>query len=762
MKNMKPNSLLRAAVLAATMLGAPAFAQDRAGPDIEKDWADFLAGARFETAMAAYDVLAEIGYVDASGEVDAEGCSEHKATLAAAVQAAPVSISLRRAAYLCADATGDKAATEDSLAYMVALSRNALRQAGDPAVSRPIRVLAPRDAMALLFSSGLDDIYEYYSLLHPSRFYPLVAVGWDDKVGIERHYAFDYVDALSTLRIDSPYQGKPVMRNSIAKSFVDSAAKGGTLAAIDAAAHAAASQESTLADKRAKLRFAATQGGVQSARTWLLMCAGNPEVRDCSDGLLDVLLGQAEKKQALPMVVLAFAYYEGIGTGADQESGWTLLDAAAKRWPEGAYAEFAGLWSGVHGDAALPAGVRERVEQAAQAGSRAARRFLILRKASAAKPQLDEADVSFLGSAEENGRGLGHGVLASYYDQRGEEKEKWQAMVRAAEAGDSASQAMYASVLLYGDGKRFANNESLGEEYARRAAQGGNAWSARVMAGRSMEAGDFGTAEGWLLGAAGSGDIDALMLLASLYLEARPGVSEGPQRAVEMYRMLATAGEGASARRALAELALKGEHGVVRDPAQALRWLKQDAERGDHDSELSLGGHYLQGDFGKVDEVEGTRWLQRAIKAGNEDAATSYASWLYYDKNTAESRARGMQLLADAHAAGNKGATNNYAWLLCTSPRAEVYDPKRGFEASKKLGAIETMPAGTLDTVAACYAANGDFARAVELQGRAAKQMSALATEKARKERNGKPFGFERRLDLYKAGARYEEVDRNE
>lgn len=760
---MKPDSLLHAAILAVAMLAAPAFAQDRAGPDIEKDWADFLAVARFDAAMSAYDVLAEVGYVDASGEVDTAACSKHKAALAAAVQAAPVSISLRRAAYLCSDATGDKAAAEDSLAYMVALSRNALRQAGDPAVSRPIRVLAPRDAMALLFSSGLDDIYEYYSLLYPTRYYPLVAVGWDDEAGIERHYAFDYVDVLSTLRVDSPYQGKPIMRNSFAKAFIDNAAKSGTLAAIDAAAHTAASLESTVADKRAKLRFAATQGGVQSARTWLLMCAGNPGIRDCSDGLLDVLLGQAEKKQALPMVVLAVAYHEGVGTPADEESGWTLLDAAAKRWPEGAYAEFAGLWSGIHGDAALPAGVQRRVEQAAQAGSRAARRFLVLRKASAPVPQLDETDVAFLGEAEENGRGLGHGVLASYYDQRGQEKEKWQATVKAAETGDPTAQAMYASALLYGDGKTFANDEALGEEYARRAAQGGNAWATRVMAGRSMETGDFGAAEGWLLGAAGSGNIDALMMLAGLYLDERPGVSEGPQHAVEMYRMLATAEEeGASARRALAELALKGEHGVEKDPAQALRWLEQDAERGDHASELMLGGHYLQGDFGKDGEAEGTRWLQRAIKAGNEDAVTSYASWLYYDKNTAESRARGLQLLADGYAANNRGATNNYAWLLCTSPRADVYDPEHGFEVSKKLGAVETMPAGTLDTVAACYAANGDFARAVELQSRAAKEMSALTTEQARKERDGKPFGYERRLGLYKAGKRYEEVDRNE
>lgn len=761
---MKAGALLCVTALAAAMSGASAFAQERAGPDVEKDWADFLAGAKYEKAMAAYDVLAEIGYVDASGDVDAARCGEHKAALAAAVRTAPVSISLRRAAYLCADATGDRAAAEAALADMVALSRDALKQVGDPAVARPIRVLTPRDAMALLFSSGLDEIYEYYSFPHPSRYYPLIAVGWDDNAKVERHYAFDYVDTLSALGLDSPHQGKPIVRNWIAKAFVDSAAKSGALAAIDSAAHAAAAQEDTLAEKRAKLRTAAAQGGVQSTRTWLLMCAGNPGAHDCSDGLLDALLGQAEKKQALPMVVLAFAYHDGIGTRADRESAWTLLDAAAKRWPDGAYAEFASLWSSVHGDAALPGGLQRRVEQAAEAGNRAARRFLVMRKVSASEPRLDPADVAFLSAVDENGRGRGYGVLADYYDRRGQEKEKWEATVEAAESGDATSQAMYASVLLYGDGKPLARDEARGVEYARRAAHGGNAWAAQALAGRSMLAGDFATAEGWLLGAAGSGNIDALMQLANLYLDARSGVSEGPQRAVEMYRMLATADgeDGAPARRELAELTLKGTHGVDKDPAQAMRWLKQDAERGDHDSEVMLGGHYLMGDFGKPDEAEGERWLQRAIKAGNKDAVTSYGSWLYYKKNTAESRARAMQLLAAAHAAGNKGASNNYAWLLCTSPLAEVYDPKRGLEASAELGAIETLPPGTLDTVAACYAATGDFARAVELQTRAAKEMSALTTDQARKERNGKPFGYERRLGLYKAGKRYEEVDHNE
>ncbi|GAB2508193.1 hypothetical protein GCM10027084_24090 [Pseudoxanthomonas sangjuensis] len=758
---MEMRAILVRLAFVPALFAAQASAAGKPAPDAAAMWERFLARGEYNATLAAYDALEAVGYDGV--EVDAEQCRQQAAVLASAVETAPVSIALRRAAYLCADATGDQTATEDALAQLVALSRHALKQAGDPAVAAPIRVLSPADAYALLASSGLEQLYEYYTLLRPARYFPLVLASWDEEAGVERHLAFDYVDAQQSLKVDSPYRGMPVVRDWVASGFVQGGAKSNGLAATDAMALKSAAAAGTVADKLAKLRNVAAAGGVQSAKAWLLLCVRNPDIEGCGDGLVDALLEQAEQKRAFPMTLLAYAYFDGIGTKADKPSAWVLLDGADKRWPGDAVAEFAALWTDAHPKAALPAGLAQRLARAENAGSRTAQRFLVWQKAYADKPQLDAGDIAFLSAPEENGRGLGYSVLADYYAglKQAQDESKWR--IKAAESGHAAQQAWYAGALLFGNDEGIARDDAGGMKFAVAAAHGGDIWTARYLSDRSVRSGNYVAAEGWLLSPADAGNIDAIMQLADLYAAERPGVSGNLERAVELYRLIAGQGDeaGAPARRALAELALEGR-GMAKDPAQAQRWLKQDAERGDHLSEILLAGHYLKGDFGKPDEAEGTRLLQRAIKAGDEDAVTSYGAWLYYDKDTAESRAQALKLLAEADAAGNKGATNNYVWLLCTSPRAEVYDPKRGLEISKRLGDVETLSPGVLDTVAACHAANGDFARAVELQARAAKEMAAYTTERARKERNGKPFGYERRLELYKAGKRYEEFEHNE
>lgn len=756
---MRMYRVLLSLAFALLLFGAPAFSADKPAQDPVKVWEEFLARGDYAGTVAAYDALEAVGYEGAG--VDPELCRQNSAALATAIATVPVSIALLRADYLCADAIGNQASAEVALTRLVTLSRHALKQAGDPAVARPIPVPSPADAYALLASSGVELSYEYYSELRAKRYYPLILVGWDDEAKIERHYTFDYIDVLQGLKVDNPYRGLPIMRDGIAHAFIEGGAKGEGLAATDAMALKSAAAVGMAADKLAKLRGAAGAGGAQSAKAWLLLCASNPQWKDCGEGLIDVLMDQAELKRGMPMALLAYAYFDGVGTPADAESAWALLDAAEKRWPGHATVEFASLWAGAHQDTALPAKLAGRLA-GLQDSNRAAQRFLVWRKVYSDKAALGADDVAFLGGPQENGLGLGYSVLADYHAAAKQPEEEYRWRVKAAEAGQPSQQAWYAAALLFGNDDNVARDEQQGMRFMQAAAHGGNAWAARYLSDRSVRAGDYVAAEGWLLAPGDAGDIAAIMQLADLYADERPGVSAGLKRAVELYRMLANQGEhGAPARRALAELALEGR-GTDKDPQQALRWLVQDAERGDHASELMLAGQYFSGGFGKADEAEGLRWVQRAIKAGDQDAVTSYGAWLYYDKNTEQSRSEALQLLAEADAAGNQGATNNYVWLLCTSPRKEVYDPGRGLELSKRLGNPETMAPGALDTLAACHAANGDFAKAVQLQTRAAQAMAAYVPERERKKRNGKPFGFERRLGLYKESKRYEEFDRNE
>lgn len=725
-------------------------------PDAGKMWEQFAANGDYNKSMAAYAVMTSTGYDGA--DVDAALCKEHAADVRTAVETVPVSIAIHRVAYLCADATGDAATAEREMEVLAALARHALKQAGDPQVARPIAIVAPADAYALLLSSGMEEKYEYYTYLRPLRYFPLVLVAWDADAGHERHLAFDYVDVLQQLDIGQPqYQGMPVVRDWMMSAFID----GGPLAALDISAVRSAAMTDLAADKLAKIRGAAQSGGVQSMKGWLFLCAGKDKPAGCADGLMDALLAQAEQKHAIPMAMLAYAYFDGVGTKADTATAWTLLDAAERKWPGGASQEFADIWTTVHGDSPLPAELQKRLEAIASTQPMV-RRLLLQREVAKAKPQLGDADKAFLAAADQNGRGLGYALLVDYYRKLEQPGPVWEWTIKAAEAGNATTQSWYASALLYGGGEQVKRDSAKGIEFARRAAHGGDAWSARQMSFQRIKEGDYAGAEGWLLSSADAGDIDSIMQLANFYEHERPRVSGKIDRAVELYQMLARLGdEGASARQALARLAIEGR-GMPKDTAKAIQWLRADADKGNHESEVMLGMHYLEGHFGKVDESEGVRWLQRAMKAGHEDAFTAYSSWLFYTKDTAESRAQALDMLARAHADGNRSASNNYAWALCTSPRPEIYDAKRGLEASAKLGDVETLSPGWVDTVAACYAATGDFKRAVELQTRAARELAAFDTPAEAEKRKGKPAGYQKRLDLYRAGKRYEEFEHNQ
>lgn len=751
---MKRTWIHAALLLLATQ---PVSAASPATKDPAVLWEKFLATGEYTQTITAYEVLTGIGYD--GDQVDADLCEQKAAELDSAIETVPVSIALRRAAYLCADAGGDSAATDRALDALAALSRHALKEGGDPGIAKPIRIVAPVDAYALLQGSGLEVTYEYYFVVRPARYLPLVLVGWDAESKTERHFNFDYVDTLHRLKSEEQmHHGMPVVRDWIADAFVTG---GESVASVDLAGVRASLEADTLPDRLAKLRGAALAGGVLASRWWLQVCASESAPKDCSDGLVDALLSQAEEKRSFSMALLAFAYADGVGVKANPAAALELLNAAERRWPGGALPVFADMWTSVHGDAKPPAVLQARLEEAA--ATPGMRRLRLSRAASADKPHFTDADIAFLSDPQQNGLGRGYAILADYFLKLDKKNELWKWTARSAESGNAVAQSWLASAMILGREEKFVPKDlEKGRFFAEQAAQGREGWTARWLSHREYIAGNFQAAEGWLLASANSGDIDTIMQLAGLYAEERPNVSGDAKRAVAIYDALSKGGdEGAPARRALAEMALEGI-GMSKDPRQAMALLTTDAEKGDAASQLALAGHYLKGDFGKPDEAQGIRWIQRAIKAGDEDAVTSYGSWLYYDKNTPQSRAEGLSVLAKADAEGNVGATNNYAWVLCTSPLKEIYNPQLGLEVSRRLGDVDELAPGALDTVAACHAANGDFARAIELQTRAARELAAYESPRAAAQRNGKEPGYVRRLGLYKQEKRYEEFERNQ
>jgi tetratricopeptide (TPR) repeat protein len=86
---------------------------------------------------------------------------------------------------------------------------------------------------------------------------------------------------------------------------------------------------------------------------------------------------------------------------------------------------------------------------------------------------------------------------------------------------------------------------------------------------------------------------------------------------------------------------------------------------------------------------------------------------------------------------------NNLAWLWSTAPSPEIRDPQRALEFALRACALG-IDSTNQDTLAAAYAVNGDFAKAVETQEKAIE----LAPDYEKED-------FRSRLDLYREGKFY-------
>jgi TPR repeat protein len=683
---------------------APAF-------DAAAAWSSFLDTAQLGPAYEAFAVLAPLGYPD----VDAARCKASAEALAESLRKVPVSIGLHHAALACAQATGDAAAADREAAVLAALSRHALAAASGFAHPRPIAVLAPVDARALVLLAGYKPVYEYYQERKAGRYFPLVIAALDAKAATERHFVFDFLDVDARIDHASPYAGYPANRQAIVDAVLEQQANGGYQAAHDLRAALEAMDLQEPRKKVERLKVMAAAGGSVSADTWIAVCALSP-FDGCTDGLVDALLPLAEQRRAVAMVQLAFVYDQGLGIKADPAAADALLAAAERRWPGGhADVAFAQQWLTVHDGPpnARVLAILRRAEAAGNADATLTRTWRL--EYGKDKPPLAPEDLERLAAPAANSVGTGERELSYYYDALGDEEKAAEWAARAASHGDPAAQADVAWRLLYGpkEGRDAARGMALLAD----AAQGGNAYAARLLASRKIDQGDWKAAEGWLLGAAGGADIPSIMMLASIYETDHPGLPGKPDVSVKAYEAFAGDGDedlAPQARRRLSAMMLDGK-GLPRDVDKAKALLLQDADKGDVESQWMLGMNLYHGRYGEPDVAGGVDWLQRAEKAGSRQAR------------------------------------NSLAWYQCTSRNPEVADHAAGAERAEALDAPETNPdPAELDTLAACRAAVGDFERAASLQQRAIDDVLAMGELAEGSDAASSLARFRDRLALYR------------
>ena len=199
-----------------------------------------------------------------------------------------------------------------------------------------------------------------------------------------------------------------------------------------------------------------------------------------------------------------------------------------------------------------------------------------------------------------------------------------------AEAGDAAAQTLLAEI--YSRGLGVPRDTDLAAEWYKKAAEQGRAGSADAVcadpaAGRSGRREQKAKALTMMKAAADFGSGHAQFNYAQLLINDRPS-NESLKLAYDYFLRAANKGI-ADAQYAVAQYLSNGTGGIVRDPAQARRWLIKAARQNFDTAQYDLGQWYLHGIGGERDLDKAFSWTLRAARAGNIAAQAAVAK-LYW------------------------------------------------------------------------------------------------------------------------------------
>lgn len=220
------------------------------------------------------------------------------------------------------------------------------------------------------------------------------------------------------------------------------------------------------------------------------------------------------------------------------------------------------------------------------------------------------------------------------------------------------------------------------------------------------------------------------------------------------------------------------------------------AEAGDTFAQMALGTLLASGSMPQAaprDEPRGWKLLEQASDGGNSDAAwyvfqhlmsepeqftDAYLARAVVHLQRAAATANPMAMLAlgsfyfdgagglpqdcrqaadwaaRAEEAGAQQARNEQVWAWATCPIAAQRDPARALQlAAYMVRNQDTLSHGELDTVAAAYAANGQFEQAISFQQKALEKLAGADMREPQRNRTRKRW--QARLRDYKAGRDY-------
>ena len=169
----------------------------------------------------------------------------------------------------------------------------------------------------------------------------------------------------------------------------------------------------------------------------------------------------------------------------------------------------------------------------------------------------------------------------------------------------------------------------------------------------------------------------------------------------------------------LAHLHLVGE-GVAMDLARAHALYSEAATEGLAAAFTGLG-HLLES-APEQDLVAAEQWYLRGAQANEPEAQYRLARLMLADQGQ-DRVEEAVHWLQRAAGTGHGGAQNAAAWILATSTREGVRNGTLAVHLAER-AVTQSKDADTLDTLAAAWAEQGDFDRAIEAQRQALRQVA--------------------------------------
>ena len=172
----------------------------------------------------------------------------------------------------------------------------------------------------------------------------------------------------------------------------------------------------------------------------------------------------------------------------------------------------------------------------------------------------------------------------------------------------------------------------------------------------------------------------------------------------------------ASAQYYLAMMYISGD-GLQQDRELGYSWMKQAAEQGYEKAIFYDAVYQLISGKDKQQKIVAMKIMQGFADDG--DPVAQY--WMgntflfgYLDDTKSVNEAVYWYQLAIKHQ--HYPAMNNLAWIKVSASHTELFDPKEGLRLALLVAKKYPKSHGYLDTLAAAYAANGEFIKAIELQ----------------------------------------------